>query len=350
VKRFWLKIKLNRRTLWRWLCLGLLIPILPARALYYLNKIASKYHGNRPKESNAYAESIFNQILHSNAALQTSQHAVPLRKPRFLDNGFLHSSAGIAAFKKEPDSPVLDQYLACQLEGMAYFDSVFRRIEEHHASHMEIMVAHHRILASGLDNRQSYQVGFSNESSKDVAGKIRHTEGRIAFPVRGSKAVKAIVHALTEIERYHYGRWVIQIDGIPKQAWSCAKRIKQGFDIVHPDGKYIPMYFSKMEECLDVLRYLTCECMPSGDRRRDLLLRALATYFHLGIHAHAFVRINQSLLWSQVNYILMLNGYQPVHHGYVDLVAAFLDIWHFCDYFKRYVSKHSSLNKIALHS
>jgi hypothetical protein len=169
--------------------------------------------------------------------------------------------------------------------------------------------------------------------SVDVAGKLRHVGGRVAFPVRNSKIVKFISRLLAEIECYPVGWWDIEIDGIPKEAWSSAKRTKKGFDIVHPDGKYIPLYFQKMAECINYIRLLHSKSVEDG-----MMLRALATYFHLGIHSHTFVRINQSLLWSQVNYILMLDGYVPVHHGHVDLAAAFLNTYHFYNFFERYVS------------
>jgi hypothetical protein len=96
-----------------------------------------------------------------------------------------------------------------------------------------------------------------------------------------------------------------------------------------------------MDECLSLIRFLSSEIEMRGYKDWNLLLQALATYFHLGIHAHAFVRINQSLLMAQVNYILMLNRFRPVYHGYADLAAAFLDTGDFRDYFMRYVSEYN---------
>lgn len=103
------------------------------------------------------------------------------------------------------------------------------------------------------------------------------------------------------------------------------------------------MYFSKKAECLALVRHVSANVEATGSNDTGLLLQALATYFHLGIHAHAFVRINQSLLWAQVNYVLMLNHMRPVCHEYVDLVTAFLDVGNFCSYFRRHISVHNRL-------
>lgn len=292
--------------------------------------MASKLILDRPKEFISF----FNKV---ESALQ-DENSIILSKPAFMKNGVLQSEDGLNAFKKFPNTPLLPEYVKCQLEGLAYFDSVFRGLINS-PPFDDIMVRHHQILSTGTDGRRNYPVGFSNEYSKDVAGKLRHAGGRVALPVRTPKIVKFVSRLLAEIDCYPVGSWDIEIDGIPQKAWSGAKRTKQGFDIIHPDGKHIPLYFQKMSECIDFLRLPHSKSGENG-----MALRALGTYFHLGIHSHAFVRINQSLLWSQVNYILMLNSYVPVHHGHVDLAAAFLDTCHFCNYFERYVS---SKNKIV---
>lgn len=336
----------ENRSLWSRTCLCVLIPTFSPQVLYYLNKIASKVIRNR---TDGYIdhESVFDQAFPSFPAHSISRSVTPIGKPQFITNGFLESSKGNIAFKKLPNSPILPDYLKCQLEGLAYFDTVFRRVGGWKIPYGDVMVAHHRILATGSSGRRSYSVGFSQNRSTDVAGKLRHTDGRVAFPVRDRKAVKAVLRALTEVDCYPAGWWDVKIDGISPKSRSKAKRVRQGYDIVHPDGKYIPLYFAKMGECMTFMRYLLADTKPKTTGQRELMLRVLATYFHLGIHAHAFVRINQSLLWSQVNYLLMLSGRQPVHHGYVDLVAAFLDTDHFCNYFIRYISDHSSILNFA---
>ena len=315
---------LKMKSFWSWIYLRLFMRLLPAKALYYINKIASALIRDG---SNKFI-SFFNIA----EPVLSGEDACILPEPAFMKNGFLYSDDGLNAFRKFPDSPLLPEYIECQLEGLFYFDAVFRGLMNQ-ASFGDVMVRHHQILSTGTDGRRNYPVGFSNEYSKDVAGKRRHASGRVAFPVRNSKIVKFISRLLAETDRYPVGLWDIEIDGLPKEAWSSANRIKQGFDIVHPDGKYIPLYFQKMAECINFMRLLHSKSVDDG-----MTLRALATYFHLGIHSHAFVRINQSLLWSQVNYILMLNGYVPVHHGHVDLAAAFLNTYHFCSFFERYVS------------
>jgi len=279
---------------------------------------------------------ILDQEVIRESARDLTTEGINVARPEFLDSGYLRSVEGTAAFKKLATSPLVPEYLECQLEGLAYFDKMFRGQNDGPASYGDMMMEHHRILATGLEGKRNYKVGgSSDEHSRDVAGKIRAY--RVALATIDKMMVNAILRALTEIEFYPVKEWDIQTDGIPKDAWSSGIRIKRGFNIRHPDEKYIPLYFSRMHECLSLLRRLS----STGSRKekdRALLLQTLATYLHLGIQVHAFVRINQSLLWAQVNYVLMLNRFRPACHGYVDLVAAFLDTKNFRNYFIRHVS------------
>ena len=330
---------MKKRNLWTWLSLNFFIGVIHPCILFYLNKLIPKLQRSVvTKGENAH----FNQKVTRASVSDPSMKRINISKPEFLDNGYLRSPEGLTTFKKLPTSPVIPEYLECQLEGLTYFDKVFRGENGYHSSYNDILIEHHRILATGLEGERNYKVGgISKEYSKDVAGKVRPTEGRVAFVVGDKEMVNVILRALTEIEFYPDGQWEIQIDEIPPDARSSGTRVRRGFGIMHPDGKYIPLYFSKMDECLSLIRYLSSEIERRGYKDKNLLLQALATYFHLGIQAHAFVRINQSLLMAQVNYILMLNRFRPVCHGYVDLAAAFLDTGYFCNYFMHYVSEYN---------
>ena len=339
---------MKKRNLWTWLSLNFFIGVIHPCILFYLNKLIPKLQRsvvtkNTQNYMNDKVESaLFNQKVIRASVSDPSMKRINISKPEFLDNGYLRSPEGLTTFKKLPTSPVIPEYLECQLEGLTYFDKVFRGENGCHSPYNDIMIEHHRILATGLEGERNYKVGgISKEYSKDVAGKVRPTEGRVAFVVGDKEMVNAILRALTEIEFYPDGQWEIQIDEIPPDARSSGTRVRRGFGIMHPDGKYIPLYFSKMDECLSLIRYLSSEIEMRGYKDRNSLLQVLATYFHLGIHAHAFVRINQSLLMAQVNYILMLNRFRPVCHGYVDLAAAFLDTGYFCNYFMHYVSEYN---------
>jgi len=344
----------KNRNLWTWLSLNFFIGVIHPRILFYLNKLIPKLQRsvvtkNTQNYVNDKVESaLFDQKVMCASVSDPSMKRINISKPEFLDNGYLRSSEGLIAFKKLPTSPVLPAYLECQLEGLTYFDKVFRGENGCHSSYNDIMIEHHHILATGLEGERNYKVGgISKEYSKDVAGKLRPTEGRVAFVVGDKKMVNAILRALTEIEFYPDGEWEIQIDEIPPDAKSIGTRVKQGFSIMPPDAKYIPLYFSKMDECLSLIRLLSSEIEIRGYKDRNSLPQALAAYFHLGIHAHAFVRINQSLLMAQVNYILMLNRFRPVCHGYVDLAAAFLDSGDFRNYFTRYVCEHNGIEQVT---
>ena len=333
---------MKKHRLWTWLNLHLLIGTMPPRVLYFLNRLISKrrrsgsFSGLPTGANNEVAYSIFrHEFLHASGHDQQWK-SIDISPPEFLGNGYLRSAEGIAAFKSLPASPLLPEYLECQLEGLTYFDNVFRGQDIRRSSYSAMMVEHHRILATGVNGDRSYRVRRdSEEHSRNIAGKLRSSNGRVACAVIDHDMINAVLWALTEVEFYPVEDWDVPVDGIPKEAWSNGARVRKGFQITHPDGHHIPLYFSRMEQCLSLIQHVSAN--TRGNRNKDLLIQALATYFHLGIHAHAFVRINQSLLWAQVNYVLMLNRLRPVHHEYVDLVAAFLDIGNFRDYFKRHI-------------
>ncbi len=330
----------------RRLSLNNLIEFVPPYVNYYLEKMLPRRLWTGYGKKCGISDTTFEKanVSLSVCAQSTGEHANAL--PEFINSGYLTSEEGMVAFKKWPNSPLLPGYFECQLEGMIYFDEIFRCAGGQHLKHGEIMVEHHRILASGLDGLRSYRVGLSKECSADVAGMLRHAGGRVAFPVRDPKAVNEILRALIAARCFPGGERDIKLTGLSREAWSKVKRVKRGLDIIHPDGKYIPIFFKEMGYCLDSIRQYMHESNKKGFKNTSFLLQVLATYFHLGIHSHSFVRINQSLLWSQVNYILMLNGFKPVHHGNADLVAAFLDDKDFCDYFSEYVFEHGGFREM----
>lgn len=337
---------MNKHRLWTWLNLNLLIGTVPPRVLYYLNRLIAKQRGSSlsPGTNNDVFRSVFQHEIFRAGGHDQGRKRGEMSAPEFLGNGYLRSDAGLVAFKSLPTSPLLPDYLECQLEGLRYFDGVFRGQRPHPSSFSAMMIEHHRILATGLHGTRSYRVRRdSEEHSSNIAGKLRSPNGRVACAVIDKDMINAVLRALTEIAFYPVEDWNIAVDGIPTEAWSGGSRVRKGFQITHPDGSHIPLYFSRMEQCLALIQQVSANTDANGNEDRDLLLQALATYFHLGIHAHAFVRINQSLLWAQVNYVLMLNRLRPVHHGYVDLAAAFLNIGSFRDYFKRHILAHNNL-------
>lgn len=336
-----------RRHPWTWLCLHFLIGVVHPRILFYLNRVvpglrrSTVTDDRQGRASDDVADAIFDRKSIRGSAHGPATERINVARPEFLDSGYLRSAEGTAAFRKLAASPVLPEYLECQLEGLAYFDRVFRGQDDGPASYGDVMTEHHRILATGLEGKRTYKIGgSSDEHSREVAGKIRPADP-VALATIDRVMVDAVLRALTEIEFYPLKEWDIPTDGVPRDAWSRGIRTRRGFSIRHPDEKYIPLYFSRMHQCLSLLRRLSSETGRGKGGDRALLLKTLATYFHLGIQAHAFVRINQSLLWAQVNYVLMLNGFRPTCHGYADLVAAFLDTANFRNYFARHVSANA---------
>ncbi|MES2855132.1 MAG: hypothetical protein V4692_04680 [Bdellovibrionota bacterium] len=71
--------------------------------------------------------------------------------------------------------------------------------------------------------------------------------------------------------------------------------------------EYIPVYFERMHEI--ALRIRACKACSLAE-----LAPLLGEYYHVGINAHIFDRVNTSILMAQVNYHLIRNGHRGIQH------------------------------------
>jgi hypothetical protein len=67
-------------------------------------------------------------------------------------------------------------------------------------------------------------------------------------------------------------------------------------------------------------------------------IRTLADYYHTMINGHLFVRVNNSLVMTEVNSFLKWMGLEEIEHGHLDLFAFNLGYRDFRDYFEEFVS------------
>ncbi|MFW9901096.1 MAG: hypothetical protein ACFFDY_07380 [Candidatus Thorarchaeota archaeon] len=261
-----------------------------------------------------------------------------LAKPKFLDNDFLRSPEGLSAFAKNPESTLLPEYIECQIEGLQFFDQYFRCDSIQHLSFNDFICEHHRIISTGVSGNRNYKIRvISFENSKDYKSELRPAGYRAGYPIEDTEIINIILQAFKEIGINPQGEWKINVDGIPSYALPSGIRLPNGLHIIYPDGKYIPLYFSKMNEKLSQLRNLSACNSNFQQSTSNTILHNLAIYYHLGITLHAFKRINQSLLMSQINYLLKYNGFNFIYHDNLDFIALFMDTKDFCNFFSRYV-------------
>jgi hypothetical protein len=76
--------------------------------------------------------------------------------------------------------------------------------------------------------------------------------------------------------------------------------------------------------------------LPGSRAQRDAI-RALADYYHTVINGHLFVRVNNSLVMTEVNSLLKHMGLKEVEHGHLDIFAFNLGYSDFRDYFEEFV-------------
>lgn len=103
-----------------------------------------------------------------------------------------------------------------------------------------------------------------------------------------------------------------KINNVPNEA--LPKLINKGkFLYLHlPNKKYVSLYLSLMERSMKKLQH-------------KFSIPELAYYLQLGVICHPFEKVNFSLLMNQVNTILLLNGFNPIPHGYLDFKCFICD-------------------------
>jgi hypothetical protein len=139
----------------------------------------------------------------------------------------------------------------------------------------------------------------------------------LRFPSEVIEATKAMhgidLHSLTTERR-------LPIPGVPEKFWPTNVKSDPGMpvSIMHfyptPDG--MAAYRSAAGAKLVAIR-AEFDALD-GDR----LIDRIAEYYYVAGNAHFFPRVNNSMLMSQVNYLLLRKGMSGISHGYLDYVAA----------------------------
>lgn len=76
---------------------------------------------------------------------------------------------------------------------------------------------------------------------------------------------------------------------------------------IYPKPIYLIQYLSRMHTIFLKIRNCTnCSKMQ--------IIEMLSDYYHTGINAHLFKRVNQSILMSQINYVILRIGLSGITH------------------------------------
>ena len=194
----------------------------------------------------------------------------------------------------------------------------------------------HEIATQGLSGDRYYY------PSGKTSGKIENVDQkayaqRFGGMIRGQNEPAIIsteinqeaIDILTSLQKWPEGSvngtdYLIPIEGIkagrgsyPKMIIFVAGRMR----FVYPEFTYVRQYLQLMEEEMTFIK----ESLNKPLYDRSSILRSLARYYHLGLLAHPFLRVNNSILMMQVNAILLTLKMTPVFHGVHDYVIRHLN-------------------------
>ena len=93
-------------------------------------------------------------------------------------------------------------------------------------------------------------------------------------------------------------------------------------DIVHtyPEAKYVELYLDRMAE---LMREIEGTVLGRPETSLGKTLELIADYYQVGINAHIFTSVNNSILMGQINYLLHYIGLRGVPHEHLDYLAMY---------------------------
>ncbi len=122
---------------------------------------------------------------------------------------------------------------------------------------------------------------------------------------------------------------------LPEKAWGKNTIGSVEWFHEYPGVDQLPVYLSAMHQLLEKIK--SCKSCSESE-----VLGLISDYYYTGINAHFFFRVNQSLLMSQVNYLLLKRGYSGLsHHSRselkipIDGAALIMNSENFKKFFKR---------------
>ncbi len=134
---------------------------------------------------------------------------------------------------------------------------------------------------------------------------------------------------------------LISIPGVPKAFQPTNEFAEYDWKHTYAKSENLIYYLKSMHQTLMQIK----NCGSCSQRQ---VLKLIAQYYHTGINGHLFERVNQSLLMSQVNAMMLLMGLQGLPHLSrpplsirIDMAALIMSSEKFCDFFIAEVLDHS---------
>ena len=97
-------------------------------------------------------------------------------------------------------------------------------------------------------------------------------------------------------------------------------------------------YLQLITEDMNFFRTVPASSLKSGSKESLDYVSRVAAFYHRTLNAMPFFGVNNSIAMSQVNYLLLRQGFEPLQHGYLDLNALFLSTKDFSKLFEKVVS------------
>lgn len=262
-------------------------------------------------------------------------------------------------------------YIQNQIEAFQYFARYLRgEVDESFDAMMHRM---HNIAALGESGKRKYhshektQAEYESDSAfpgiyrDEVVELLRDEDpefsGGLKLKVRAiinlsAKELRTIESMATNPSRTNDRlRWRTPILGVDEKYWPWnlireAGMNERNYPKIYEPGQPIPIdiyrdYSSKVLQhdypSSDIIKHLIplmanlMDKISGKIRRGNLteqdkidLIRDVALYYHLGISGHIFPKINNSLLMTQFNCVLIMVGYRGISHGSWDVYAGAL--------------------------
>ena len=130
--------------------------------------------------------------------------------------------------------------------------------------------------------------------------------------------------------------YAIPMDGIPREGWPKNQAFRDSMGFAQIRHTYPPTSIPYLEPMFEIYRELLK--MPTG-AKDPRVLENIARYYHYGINAHLFHRINNSLLMIQVNNFLELQGWRGGYHRDLDVYAVNMDFPSFFEKFRDWLKQ-----------
>lgn len=268
-------------------------------------------------------------------------------------------------YLSSPDSAQVSEYLT-NARDAHLMEKTFVALNQNSNStelSFESFVEHlahlHRTLALGTDKQNAYRhpgSGSNHFMTQNIRPGVFRTKesnpGGLMYPFRQTdpREAKATAQSFQlGLSRFfpdvammpsseHRGPFVyrIPIEGVDRTYWPENRAFKDSLGMIQIHHTYPSSsapYLTRMHTLYrKLLEGPMVEKAPS-------LLQDIAQYYHYGIHAHLFRRINNSLLLLQVNTFLELYGFRGNYHRDLDVYAVNLNFEDFFAKFKEWLQE-----------